>query len=165
MHLSGCDRAEPEDQRTRSTTERTIRCPAERRRTTGHPPSRSASQMSLRTTVQRRGREKAGLGTLNVPRACSNAVPLRHIADIWPRRGVRRDRSGDAASPKERSGYVLQDGLGNADGYADCEGTWRRNGPRGTSFACGWHGPKAPLPDAQFGKALSEMLLSRHHAA
>ncbi len=44
------------------------------------------------------------------------------------------------------------------------KGTWRRPGPRG-NIICVWHRRKAPLPDVQIGKALSEMLLSGHHAA
>ena len=57
----GCDRIRARRSTQEDTTERTIRCLAERRRTTGNPPSRSASQMPPRTTVKRGGREKAGL--------------------------------------------------------------------------------------------------------
>ena len=58
----------------------------------------------------------------------------------------------------------MEDGLGNAGGYADCEGDVEETRPQG-NIICVWHRRKAPLPDAQIGKALSEMLLSGHHAA
>lgn len=89
------------------------------------------SPSSAKPTIQVNGADQVSRNAQRPQsmQQCSSASPP--IADIWPRQGVRRHRSGDAASPKERSGYVLQDGLGNAGGYADCEGDVEETRSRG----------------------------------